>query len=175
MCFPGQYIDGGKCKPCPGGQYAPTGKKTKCLKCPVGTTSEKSIGSIRCVKCKPGYYNSVIGSRKCHACPDGTYSNVTGAISRTTCKKCPKGTTSEERSASTKCLQCKAGYYADKEGLTSCLPCPAGTYGTVNGAWTKDLCYRCPSDSVSSRGSSECTKCESGTHPNEEQSSCVSD
>ena len=51
----------------------------------------------------------------------------------------------------------------------TCVPCPAGYF------FSDQTCEKCPADSVSSAGASQCTACPSHSQPDSKQQNCVCD
>lgn len=90
--------------------------------------------------CNKGYYYS---SENCVPCAKNTYSNVTGAISSSTCKSCP----TNSYSALSECVFCQPGTYLYN---STCFNCPKGTYQPNDGkdnelyAIGKESCLFCP-------------------------------
>ena len=89
-----------KCKACVANTYAAVARRTSCIGCPLGWSSEAS-------------------STKCQSCEAGTFSNVQGKA----CDNCGAGQYRTNNQDSTSCVPCSVGTYQEEEGAASCLPC----------------------------------------------------
>eukprot|EP01116_Phalansterium_solitarium_P016290 TRINITY_DN3766_c0_g2_i1.p1 TRINITY_DN3766_c0_g2~~TRINITY_DN3766_c0_g2_i1.p1 ORF type:complete len:1774 (+),score=565.66 TRINITY_DN3766_c0_g2_i1:1129-6450(+) len=84
------------------------------------------------------------------------------------------------------CEECQISYYAPYQGLKECLPCPLGTYNDFRGMWNctvaspgyyvdephSDRQKKCPEDTYSEQGATQCKSCASDSFPNPDQSGC---
>ena len=107
-CPAGTYQTNSACTPCAPGTYSPSGA-SQCTPCAQGyTSSSPTGGSIACVQCSAGTYNS--GAGACTPCTPGTYSHAAAA----------------------NCTPCAAGTYDTSltGGSNTCTSCSAGTYNT---------------------------------------------
>ena len=162
------------------GTYAPvTESNTTCLRCPAGYYSLEK--SIHCLNCPAGYITNDNGAN-CEQCKGGEYSPIE---SSKLCDDCASGTYSEFEKASTKCLTCPSGYFANvqasecsecatgtiaAEGASYCLACAAGRYSS----WEKDemKCVFCPKGfNAGSPNSDNCKKCSPARYAAVEESS----
>ena len=152
ICPKGTYIKENSsktCEKCKKGEYSDNEQNDSCKKCPKGYISN-ILGASYCEKCPDGY-TSLLGSDICYKiCEPGYYPN--GDI----CLPCQPGYYSE--GASTKCLECNIGTYANKEGMEKCLECDNGFYTDQLGS---KKCKICPPNFYSdNKGSSFCKECE---------------
>lgn len=188
-CPPNTFRDGIKkviCTACDMGTTARPGSagcRHPIKGCPFDTFEDASGA---CKACLPGEYQDT-QKKSCVRCADDEVSRG-GAV--TVCTKCVRNTEPAsdlslyERS---KC-RCKVGYQFENDG--SCVPCPPGYYGAEETSKFRNTHYRvwydrqpecrncytsysdkpaskhcsiCPKDSYSSRDSTTCIKCPTGS------------
>ena len=120
--------------------------------CPVGQVA--SPGSIFCINCPVGSYNTSIANKTCEQCPVGWMS--TGG---TSCQACLTGEY-QSKPGQPFCLPCIPGKFQGKKGTSKCIPCDAGTFSNVS---SLAQCYECPEGySAANAESSSCSKCSVG-------------
>eukprot|EP00942_MAST-04A_sp_MAST-4A-sp1_P009462 g9462.t1 len=133
------------CSECPTAYYCPS--PTSYFGCPIGTynnlTGQASKESCKvcmigyvatvdfmsnCWECRKGFYCPDAMSEI--SCPIGTYNNLTGQVSKESCKVC------------------MVGLVAPNEGMSDCA-CPDGKYKNTTGLITEtDPCLACPARKV---------------------------
>ncbi|XP_066920594.1 uncharacterized protein [Clytia hemisphaerica] len=172
-----------RCNWCPFGSIlAPD--RMACEKCPKGTFQNTTI---KCEKCRRGYYADKEGSTNCQPCVYGTTDGISCNIcpigtfwvnagdvwlNETFCRNCPVGTYNYEE-GSTSCVKCYGIESTDKKSCTlcpkgtfsingtKCVNCPKGRYNTEEGS---PSCYGCPYDQIANEtGSTFCIQCQKGT------------
>ena len=123
-CEPGLYsnIEGADsiltCKECPEGRYNEikgADSMNDCKECSTGSYS--ITGSIDCILCEPGKFNSIMGSPQCDQCEEGKYTEYGGAF---ICSDCPDN--SEQNYLKDGCI-CSASSYNTKNNETICSLC----------------------------------------------------
>ena len=148
-----------------GTKYETSITKSKCLKCPIGTYSNKKGSSI-CFECLEMTYSSTTGTIECLPCDNKckTCHKINGS-----CLNCKKGNGFNENNYSecqkgkysngiTKCLDCSSLKYAPNEGMDKSQSCSitCKEYNPINGKYTKFLngyelengiCSECPEGS----------------------------
>ena len=127
-------------------RYLPFIASRKGLRCDVGKQGIPCVidGSVNtcCEDCTPGKIAT-------------TSMNVDAS-----CEMCDKGKSQLHHAQST-CLPCIPGLYSDDLGSVSCLQCDTNTYSSVSGR--KKPCINCPKGRSSSKASSSCSACASGS------------
>ena len=127
-CPAGMYATGvaaSACLQCAAGTYQPKRGSIHCVGCFKGsystgtgaasayecvgrfppsagnTTSHCLSGTYgsNCFQCTAGKYSPFINAPACLKCPFGTFSTAMGAVTRATCKPCPRGSFAAEGSA----------------------------------------------------------------------------
>lgn len=179
-----------QCTSCPPGSFRNRLRRSKCIKCPSGTSSKGKNpagcshpikgcpwgtfedGSGECRGCMPGEMFDT-EKKECIPCGQGEVSSG-GADSM--CKKCPPGKepVSDLSIYERSYCQCKVGTTEAPDG--GCQKCPTGTHGTKRPAgaiWSSVLritykrdpyCTRCdPGFYTDTNGSTKCKFCPVGT------------
>ncbi|MCP3681762.1 MAG: hypothetical protein GY861_03640 [bacterium] len=118
----------GKCKPtCPDGYVKVNGVCIPCTdkdNCKICKTNLND-----CLECK----NKFLYLLRCQDCPDGTYSTTDPK------RKCLPCTNNCAKCDSTKCNQCKSGYYFKENDPTQlCIPCNRCDFIVIN-----NICKKC--------------------------------
>ena len=60
-----------------------------CVTCPVGTFSNRSVGTRTCDNCQRGSYNAEEGQSECTLCPAGSACENDGMVTYEYCQKAP--------------------------------------------------------------------------------------
>jgi hypothetical protein len=146
-CKKGQlFEEPNSCSDCGLGYYSTDGIECD-ASCDEGYYLDRSFINPTCTPCSWGSYN------------DEKHKEATTASSRTVCKSCGVGKISNLAMAA-----------------TSCIECPAGTFQPTAMGGGKIECKKCPVGSYSStKASSNCSSCEEGEIPNEDQTDCLDD
>ncbi len=128
-CEPGTYgvvsnqsgVFTRSCLPAPNGTFVPDSNVLgSAFTCEPGTFADE-MRSITCKNATPGHFASGWGNTNESACPVGTFA----ADARSSmCQPAPKG------------------YYVATEGATSATKCPAGLTTELEGARSKNECYK---------------------------------
>jgi hypothetical protein len=107
-------------------------------------------------ECEAGKYKAVAGvNTACNHCEAGKYKAVAGV--NTACDICEAGKHKSSSYLNIACDWCVAGTYKATSGVNvECDVCEAGSYSSSVGA---SLCVKCPSNSISERGSTASTEC----------------
>ena len=185
---------GTPCFACPTGSYSTGGTATSCTVCatPVYDHDEDSAtpcitvggnvtcqqscaagfedhdcsSSTPCTSCLPGFYSigGAFPAAMCSHCNPGQWAPAES----TACTDCPNGQFDHDLSASTDCHYCQPGKVA--ASTTECANCRAGLYGLDGGGCLN--CSMLGSALFSYAGSSSCTTCQPGKHPNADRSGC---
>ena len=163
-----------KCQPCEAGMYSEV--VGTCVHCDAGTYRTSKTNATECLSCNKGEYQSDRGQTSCLPCIPGEYANTVKSTgckkcamntysdkrqSKTTCRKCASGRTSEE--GSIVCSSCTAGQYVDK--TFSCIKCPAGYISKK--ATNSKYCVLCGTKEKgesSQAGDSTCSSCDLGKY-----------
>lgn len=127
----------------------------------VSQNDRKSIltESTDCVR----YQTFVKGS----PCPDGSFKQNFGATS--VCLNCPSGTYADTKTKS--CKECTPGFYQDEEGNMGCLPCPKNTFSVAKRAKSVGDCKAVcnPGYYSTFHGVEPCVECPMDTYQDNEQ------
>ena len=163
-----------ECQDCDPAQYS-SGGKTFCVKCSAGSQIDGTLGSLTCVKCTGGQFNSAPGGQ-CENCSAGTYNDTDNFY----CISCAAGKWSsvEKLSDPKNCHNCGIGYYSMALGansLDTCIACQPGKVGTEAGASSETTCENCGLGEY--RGSGDdaktCLKCLPGSKNPGRSGSCL--
>merc|ERR1712176_1189153 len=98
----------------------------------------------------------------CRKCPKGTWSEQRGAGSDSTCVACAPGKyqPADGQANHTSCLSCSPGSYSTVPGTSACSLCPAGTW---SGEFDATTCNVCPEGKwtfyAGARRQGDCTPC----------------
>ena len=106
------------CKECPEGKYNENrgvDSMGDCKECSTGSYS--TSGSIECILCDPGKFNSITGSSICKLCEEGKYTSGKGSF---ICTDCPPN--SEQNYLKDGCI-CSASSYNSNESNIICSTC----------------------------------------------------
>ena len=123
-CEPGLYsnIEGAysifTCKECPEGRYNEikgADSMNDCKECSTGSYS--ITGSIDCILCEPGKFNSIMGNNECKLCEEGKYTSDKGSF---ICTDCPPN--SEQNYLKDGCI-CSASSYNSNDSNIICSTC----------------------------------------------------
>ena len=157
-CLPGSYsistslTNRSECTETDAGHSAPTGS-TEQTPCSLGT-AQPSTGKGACDKCEAGTYQPFLGGSECVVCGAGNYSS--NVLSCEPCqvgeyceaalgvaplvgKRCPTGSTTDGRGATSKDdCGCYPGSY-DASGSLYCLECTKGMNCTAANTRTQNL------------------------------------
>eukprot|EP00727_Mastigamoeba_balamuthi_P013875 m51a1_g911 putative protein serine threonine (1990) ;mRNA; r:121961-132457 len=164
------------CVPCPDGFSSKAGSTTQCVavpctvgaeidtttlscvKCPAGTSDVDSNAKTACQKCPDGSFSTEGAAGNCTPCPSGSeYSLETGV-----CRQCQQGTTDEDRTAGTACVQCPVGLFSGAGHAGACIECSAGS----EWAAATGTCLKCSAGftDADSNASTPCALCSAGSH-----------
>ena len=156
-----------KCSECTPGTYSDKEGMDKCNNCEPGSYNNL-FGQIKCFNCGKGYY-SLLGSIECIKCPIGTFNTL---IKNGHCEDCDMGYFNDQIGAS-QCKKCPINYYSDEKGLSYCKICKENKYsfkGFSKCKFCEDIiphcnicskdvkCLECNNNAVS--GFDNCTICE---------------
>ena len=154
QCVPGRYQDQyaqSNCQLCPANQFANETEMTRCHVCPVGTSTSGRQGSAFCQACIAGRFGD-----QCSSCLPGKY-RTGDDPDGTRCKSCPAGFYQSEE-ATTYCLGCEAGQYADRP-MSNCTRCPSGKIVSEKRTASASLCKPCEIvDTIPNGAQSECVR-----------------
>jgi hypothetical protein len=132
-------------------------------------TGEALLPGLPCYTCPAGFYLTDDSDPVCVSCASGTYSSP-GSRFQDECVACEPGRADLDRSASTICTLCPAGYYSDSTGATECTAvCAPGSYAD-SGIGSTSLagvsCIECSTGKADSDGnpSTPCQECPSGRY-----------
>lgn len=164
-CSAGQFAKGKKCELCPPGSYKNSDKlfhtATSCIQCQAGTFQPYAGGRFEgtCRECAAGTFANKPGSTSCKTCPKGTSSNYRA----TKCSICPAGSSyvplstypnSIDPETFQHCVKCQKRKFSVSSGSTFCFYCPDGFTST----FSRTACRPC-------RPSEKCFRCEYAPSP----------
>lgn len=148
------------CSACAPGTFNNATAASTCQACEAGTGAN-FYASIECVTCQTGAYSQ---AGRCEKCDFGYASNVTGATSSATCRKCAPGSYAGVAGTAV-CTPCATGFATNATGAATCVGCARGTYATGLG---NTACRNCSINAYSvqspSLGNSVCFNCTAGRY-----------
>ena len=147
-----------------------------CKSCPAGFR-QPSTGSVFCLPCIPGRFNTQQEQTACDACDSNYFASE---INQTSCQRCEAGEFTNDRTASANCQPCPAGkagegcvdcskgtYRGNTDPATACLQCDPGLAAADEG---QPFCLDCDAGKfAASSGQIECIDCPSGYHAKEKK------
>jgi len=80
--------------------------------------------------------------------------------SPSTCRRCPPGKYTPERSVNNSCIACGSGTYSSEPGGSACAPCAEGTFAPEGAA----RCQNCSVGHTPSPDQGSCVRCSEGTY-----------
>lgn len=204
-CHAGTYsseLNSSACTNCPSNTYynvKGANNITNCYKCPEHAVSSPGSANRtdclcdvgysgnpgeQCQACPPGTFKSILNSSICEECGSDHYNEHVASNTKTDCRQCPQGKTSQPGSPrkidcvcregqfavlstdklSWDCHACRPGTYQEAINASNCDRCSVGKFSNATGATLVETCQLCSDGSYSlETAASSCVACEANT------------